>query len=261
MGQNGFLRMVRRAPKTTAIIAVVSLLVGFCAGQAYAQTLKYTLGDTVVSVTVSGRGGGYTYVSVHDNENTSVSAAKAVMASSGGTLIELKHGGSRNLAFTLNGVRYAVDPNRIFTPKGRAATFRTLGKYSVQAESEVAAFASWFISIVQQHKGRAIVALHNNSGGGYTFTNYQKGADKKQASLVSKGIVSGYDHTDFFFTTSASIFKKLKAKGMNVALQSGGATDDGSLSVYFARGGTAYVNIEARHGHLQQQINMLKALQ
>lgn len=37
-------------------------------------------------------------------------------------------------------------------------------------------------------------------------------------------------------------------------------TDDGSLSVRAARNGLPYVNVEAQHGHREQQVRMLEAL-
>ncbi len=38
------------------------------------------------------------------------------------------------------------------------------------------------------------------------------------------------------------------------------ATDDGSLSVWAARRGVPYVNVEARHGDRQGRTRMLEAL-
>jgi hypothetical protein len=35
--------------------------------------------------------------------------------------------------------------------------------------------------------------------------------------------------------------------------------DDGSMSVYFARQGIPYLNIEANNGHLKEQIEMVRA--
>ena len=37
--------------------------------------------------------------------------------------------------------------------------------------------------------------------------------------------------------------------------------DDGSMSVYFARLGIPYLNIEAHNDHLQEQIEMVRAAQ
>jgi D-alanyl-D-alanine dipeptidase len=48
---------------------------------------------------------------------------------------------------------------------------------------------------------------------------------------------------------------------MNVVLQDNRqVTDDGSLSVYCGKWGIPYVNVEAQHEHLEQQLQMLKVL-
>ncbi len=63
----------------------------------------------------------FDFLNVHQNENTSVVAAKALIASSGfsGSITYLLHGGTRDLYFRVNGRRYQIDPNRMFTPVGR----------------------------------------------------------------------------------------------------------------------------------------------
>jgi hypothetical protein len=38
------------------------------------------------------------------------------------------------------------------------------------------------------------------------------------------------------------------------------AVDDGSLSIFYGRKNKSYVNVEAEHGHLEQQKKMLSVL-
>ena len=69
------------------------------------------------------------------------------------------------------------------------------------------------------------------------------------------------DIDDFFYTTDSTIFYNLKQAGFNVVLQNNKAVvNDGSLSVYCGYNNMRYVNIEAQHGHKEQQMRMINAL-
>jgi hypothetical protein len=51
---------------------------------------------------------------------------------------------------------------------------------------------------------------------------------------------------------------KLAVGRYHIVLQDNtNVTDDGSLSVFCARGGIDYVNVEAEHGHLVRQLKMM----
>jgi hypothetical protein len=64
---------------------------------------------------------------------------------------------------------------------------------------------------------------------------------------------------DFFYVTDQRFFDYLKARNFNVTLQDDAhVPDDGSLSVYFARRGIPYVNVEADTHHLREQIEMVR---
>jgi len=223
--------------------------------QAHAQTsgMQYTLGDKNISVRIHRGGGKNTCVAIHDDENTAVSAGRTACSK----LIELVYGGSRNVSFTLNGKKYSFDPNRMFTAGGLERSLKAQGKnYSQEAHKAASGFARWFLSIINKNKSGLIVALHNNSNGAYSLDSYLSGNLKGESSPPYKN--RAMDPDDFVFTTSSSVFAKMKAKKINVVLQSRGATDDGSLSVYF--GGSSYVNVEAQDGHLAEQVRMLRAL-
>src|SRR5690606_3176038 len=77
------------------------------------------LGETTVPVVVhAAEAAGLTYLNLHDDEGTSVAAALRVVRRHGGRVVELRHTGARNVAFTVDGRAYAADPNRIFTDAG-----------------------------------------------------------------------------------------------------------------------------------------------
>jgi hypothetical protein len=224
-------------------------LVSVCGQPAYAGTTNYKLGDTTVRVVVSG-GGNTTFVALHENESTSVRAAKSVIGRVGGRLVELKHRGSRNVSFTLKGKGHSFDPNRIFTESGIK---RTLKPYSAEAHKAVKGLAD---ELLKNIRGRAVVALHNNTDGAYSIKSYQPGGNEaRNASAVHMN--PSHDPDDFFFVTNRRLFEIVKAAGYNVALQSGGVTDDGSLSVHFARKGVVYINVEAQSGHSAEQTQMI----
>ena len=84
----------------------------------------YTLGDNQINITVytqPSRGGNqyYSFINLHENENTSVVAAKTLIyQKGGGSIVFLQHGGTRDIYFTYKGVNYTIDPNRMFTWEG-----------------------------------------------------------------------------------------------------------------------------------------------
>lgn len=211
------------------------------------------VGETAVILKVTARGREPTFIALHENESTSVEAAKAMMAYSGGTLIELKHTGARNLTFRLGGTQYEIDPNRMFTDRGIKVNLRP---YSTEAHAAVAALAQRII----RKLSRRVVALHNNTDGGYSILQYQAGQKYANEAAMPPHVVEGQDPDNFFFVTPPNDFARLKKAGFNVVLQAGQPSDDGSLSVYCSRNGINYVNVEAQHGSRKEQIKMLHAL-
>lgn len=199
------------------------------------------------------------YFNMHDDENTSVQAAKSVVDKQGGKIIELKHTGARLINFKLNNKPYTIDPNRIYTKIGINKTLLKNGKTSPEAEAEVDKFAKKLIADFLKQTD-VIIALHNNSNNEYSAKSYEKGGEfEKDAAQVF--INPQNDIDDFFFVTEEKYFNKLKEKGFNVILQdNNNVTDDGSLSVYCGKEKIKYINVEAEHGHLSQQIKMLEIL-
>ena len=85
----------------------------------------YTLGETQINITTytqpasDGSVGLYSFINLHENENTSVVAAKTLIyQKGGGSITFLEHGGTRDIYFVFNGVNYSIDPNRMFTMEG-----------------------------------------------------------------------------------------------------------------------------------------------
>jgi zinc D-Ala-D-Ala dipeptidase len=200
------------------------------------------------------------FVSVHDDEETAVEAATDVLRDRGGRLVELRHTGSREIAFRLGGTEHRLDPNRIFTPTGRRATLTALSTWSQPADDVVAAFADELLSAVAVDDVDVLVALHNNTPDRYTAANYAPGGSLA-ADAARVHLRPGGDPDDFFFVTDPALFDALAARGHSVILQNEATvTDDGSLSVWCGRMQIPYVNVEAEHGHRAEQATMLRDL-
>lgn len=197
------------------------------------------------------------FINVHDDENTSVEAGLVFISRYGGSLLQLQHSGQRYFNFKLKGQTFSFDPNRIFSKSGIRNTLDKQFKYGLDAALEVKRFSDSLLKKIEDKK--LVIALHNNREKGLSILNYKKkGTEAKNTGRLY--INSSMNPHDFILTTQSSIFYYLKRKKINVVLQHHKPVDDGSLSVYAAKKRIAYINIEALHGHLDEQIRMLEAL-
>ena len=229
------------------------------------QTVKeticpYKLGNKTIEVIITqyGNNPDIVMINLHDNERTSVEAAKSVLKETGGTLIRIKNDSLRLIDYVFKKVKYQFDPNRIFTEKGTQETLKRYSKADAAAVKQVSRFGRFIFSKIPET--HLLIALHNNSDSNYSLLSYlPSGEDAKEASLVYYNIEM--DSDDFFFTTSMPLFEKLKQINLNIILQNNAnATDDGSLSVLYGQQNKNYVNVEAQHSHLNEQSIMIKKL-
>lgn len=216
----------------------------------------YRLGDTTIDLSISGSSGHYVYIHLHENEGTALLAAKKFLNQHPGKLITVSHHGGRNIRFTLNGQSYQFDPNRIFTSNG---LHRTLRAHSANVSPAAITVVTDFANAITTMLGsQPIISLHNNAN--ESIKSYlAHGKFSRDAERVA--YFPNQNPHNFFLVTEANKFNQLKEKGYNVVLQDNrNMTDDGSLSVYAAKHGISYVNVEAAYGALMAQINMLNAL-
>lgn len=195
-------------------------------------------------------------INVHENENTSVMALQNSGNIMQCKLLYLHQYGKRNIAYSQHGIdTFHFDPNRIFTTQGIRNTLETNSHY----DNSAALYAQQIADTVLQWLQPAlfIIALHNNSDQNYSILSYRrKGIYATDAARHY--INPEMDTDDFVFTTDEQLYKWLKKRNINAVLQNNvGVTDDGSLSVYFKYGQIPYVNIEAEHGHSNQQAEMI----
>jgi hypothetical protein len=219
------------------------------------------LGETPVDVVTSRPlDSKHLYCNLHDDENTAVEAGLLALRRLQGRLVELQHGGKRDITFQLEGEAFAVDPNRIFTTAGIQQTLSRLSHRTAKAEQAVERFAQDLLSIYSLERTAVVIALHNNSERAYSALSYAQGG-MFASDAADVFIEDGSDPDDFFYVTEAAVFDALRRRGYNVVLQDNRRVrDDGSLSVYCGRAGVRYINIEAQHGHLDQQVAMIFAL-
>jgi hypothetical protein len=199
------------------------------------------------------------FINLHQNEQTSVNAARAVMQELGQRLIELRAQGNRNIAFWIGLRPYLFDPNRIFSDHGIKQTLRFYGGYSDAAHSAVVGLRCAIIEEMQISGAAMVIALHNNGTGHYTINSYLPGAAAAMDALAVY-VEPRADPGDFFLVTQRKAYDKLCTSGFSVVLQNDVASDDGSLSYYFSQIPPLYVNVEARFGHEQEQCAMLEIL-
>lgn len=201
-----------------------------------------------------------TMINVHDDEDTSVAAGRANIERHGGRVIELVHSGQRLITFHLNGQKYAFDPNRIFSDAGITATLKKHSSYSEAAHAAIKSFAKQYLQQFDLDKEPVIIALHNTVDGIFSIKSFSStglfGSDAAAVHISPRRSIF-----DFFYVTETRFYDFLKDRDFNVVLQDNDqATEDGSLSVYFAKQGIPYINVEAEMNHLTEQIGMLEVV-
>jgi hypothetical protein len=244
---------------------LLALAVAGCHAQSVhfpTEDIPHRLGDTEITIAVhSAEGAGPAFLVLHDNENTAVEAGLEAIRARGGRLVEVQARGRRLVAFEMDGQTWRFDPNRIFTEAGAKATLQShSGSAPPEILAEVRRFAEAVLAVYGAESLPFLATLHNNTEGEYSALSYTPAGDHAQ-DAAAVHLPPGADPDNFFFVTDRALYDALAAEGFAVVLQDNArVTDDGSLSVWAARRGVPYVNIEARHGDREGQVQMLEAL-
>lgn len=232
-------------------------------GSAYSQKSaemagQISLGDSIVKIQQSfgKEGDNILFINVHEDEVTSIETVEHYAQEYPLNFVRLVHAKTRNISFSLNGKQYEIDPNRIYTRKGRKATLKSLSNYSWSASRAVKKLASVVVEKITDEK--VIVAMHNNTDVNYSIKSYEAGGD--EAANTAKVYVNPeMDPDDFIYTTVPAYYEAFVAKKINVILQDNeSCVDDGSLSVYCGKRNIPYINIEAQKGHFDEQLELIK---
>ncbi len=152
-----------------------------------------------------------------------------------------------------------LDPNRMFSREGAAASLKNLNRTATpqqvdRALHELDEGREKLVHALTPPKSGLLVALHNNSGG-YSVT------EEVPISDLTSLRQPGEPHA-FFLCTDPKDFAILKTSPYNVVLQQHGPTqDDGSFSRLAAARGIRYVNLEVHQGEEERQREMLNWLE
>jgi hypothetical protein len=225
------------------------------------KTIFYDLAGTIVPIKIQQyrEKNDIVFINLHDDEITSVDAAKRVLEEYGGLLIEVENNAQRNIRFKLDRYVYNVDPNRIFSQEGIKKSLDQPGRISCKAVDEVEKLGQRIIQLIPE-EAKCIIALHNNTPDLFSVTEYAPG-NKRSVDCKKVYINAEQDTDDFFLTTDNHLYEKLADKGYNTILQDNKyCTEDGSLSVYCGKKNIRYVNCETEHGKAEQYYEMMKAL-
>lgn len=227
----------------------------------FEKTIFYKLGEKSIPLKVVqyGPSNDILCINLHDNEFTSVEAARSVLELKGGTLVKIENNAQRVIRFRLRGLVYGFDPNRIFSRTGIEQTLRENGRISPQAIDEVERFAQRLLELIPE-TASCVIALHNNTEEAFSVKSYLPGGDR-QSDAVEVHPKEDQDVDDIALTTDRTLFETMSSLGYNSILQDNEKVKrDGSLSVYFGEKNRKYINIETQHGRMSQYQEMLGKL-
>jgi len=223
------------------------------------SVVEHLLSNKTAFLTKSDYGPGIMrFISLHDDENTGVESAKKFCADYGGSITELNYGGGRNIALVIGTHQYAFDPNAMFSDQGLAISLRRYSKIMPKASvaSQIRDLGRILINEYETSTVMPLITLHNNTQGNFDITSYLN-TGYLTGTADSVYISKKMDADDLIFVTEKRFYDHLKAKDINVVLQSYNAKEDGSLSVYAQKHQIPYINIEVQHGHFEENYRLI----
>jgi hypothetical protein len=225
------------------------------------KTIFYKLGDRSLPIKVIQYGDvkDIVCINLHDNEESSLQAAMAVLESNGGTLIKIENSNQRVIRFRLKRISYSFDPNRMFSKIGIEQTLRDNRRTSKAAIDEIEKFAQRLLLLFPDSTS-CIVALHNNTEGAFSIKSYLPGGNRQSdAQAVYADNLQDID--DIILTTDSLLYQKMADNKYNSIWQDNKkAKKDGSLSIFCGERDLRYINIETQHGKVNQYMKMLEKL-
>lgn len=233
-------------------------------GQDTTYKHRYTIGQseiTLQSVCYMPCRQPITFINLHHNEATSVKAAENFLFDYGGRLVKILNRDERNIAIDYNGQKYLFDPNRMFSVKGIDSSLRllTMGRSDTGLVKEISTFSTAILEKFIDNR-HLIVALHNNTDSNFSVLTYKK--EQETGTHSGKVFINAQmDPDDFILTNDTLVFNIFSQKNINAVFENANdIEDDGSLSIYAGKNNIPYVNIEAQHGHTEEQQAMLGAM-
>ncbi len=223
---------------------------------AMSQTTNITLGDSTIQLIKDFKApqSEILFLNVHEDEQTSIEVTKSFGEGHAINFAYLHHQLTRRVFYNAGKHEFSVDPNRIYTKKGRRKTIEPWHPFSFKANNTAAILANAILDLIKPYK--TIVTMHNNTDTEYSIKSYlQGGGEAKNTAEIH--ISNNWDPDDFVYTTSVDFFNHLKEADVNVILQDNvNFVNDGSLSVYCGMNNIDYLNIEAQKGHFDEQLKL-----
>jgi hypothetical protein len=199
----------------------------------------------------------YVLLSLHHNEYNASETARKFVSEQGGTYLEVQNNNERNIEFTLFDKEMTVDPDNIFTPKGRWNDLSANQKKDHIISQQIGEFSKFILNEIPLDK--TIISLHNNAADDASIDQYMKGGSQyRNAHSAFRN--PEMNANDFVITTDKAVFERLRDRKINVVLQNNMIKDDGSLSFYCAHSRRTYVGIETQTGHALAQESILAAV-
>ncbi|MBV1910886.1 MAG: hypothetical protein KUG78_16420 [Kangiellaceae bacterium] len=226
----------------------------------------------------------------HENESLANDYLANKISQTMGRFVILKQNGKRTISLDIRlpnkePSSVNIDPNRIFTPLGRAQNINKLNpqlskqpKIFKAAKQKAAELSAFILQHLQLKKNSTLVATHNNTNGfdfdgkggegTVSIIRYQKKLDSG-ARFLSEVFQGKDDEDDLFYLTEQTDFEHYKKDGWNIVLQNplvitDPSEDDGSLSVYAQKNKIRYINIETERkseqggrDHLEEKKKMI----
>jgi hypothetical protein len=198
----------------------------------------------------------FVIVSLHSDEHTALNASQEFVENEGGQMIYLENSLEHNLRFEFLNKQYSVDPNKIFTTKGRKDGLKS-GPYKNQLAIEMQRFADYLFETIPHDKH--VIGVHNYVDVKKSIKLFNGRKMVRKLKQVHK--TESRDENDFFITTNEEVYSQLAAKDFNVVLQySPVIRDDGSLSIAVEKNRRLYIDLVVQTGHHEEQKQMLEAL-
>ncbi len=137
------------------------------------NTISHKLGDRTIQIKTFqfGDAKDIVYINLHDDEITSVNAAKRLLQIESGLLIKIENFKTRNIKFKMGGKSYTFDPNRMFSRIGIIQTLTMFGRVDEKALDEVDKFAKRILQLIPKNPA-CIIALHNNTNGKFSINSF-----------------------------------------------------------------------------------------
>jgi len=242
--------MMQTAPKTTMPV--------FNANPISVSKSFFRFGDQLITLEKYGSedARSYVLVSLHGNELSSLNTALHFANEKGATLYRLKHKDTRLVEADLHDQKVRFDPNQIFTCWGRRVHLKANNCYNRFSLERVEQLSRFVLNELRWDK--TVVSL-NNSEGRISINDYRHGKAEKEVKEIY--VCSTMDPYDYFVTGEEVIYQALKARDFNVVLQHRNhVKDNGSLSLYLLRSDRAFVNVETKSDHAEEEARMLEAL-